>query len=193
MSWIEGLNWTRLRTLLVSLNIELKNTSVSASYKTSALMVGRKVRNQVSFSFDLGQMQLLIRGWSSYGKKCLEYILCQLERISSVLMLGKMAMSVQDQDQSLSSCEFFLSIWLKRSRKLGTQWALNNNVFPGRHYYSGKNSAKLRSGTKGTILFWMFLISWTVTKKPLIVIINITLSSNVHKKIIGNWTDVANT
>ena len=138
-------------------------------------------------------MQLLICGWNNYGKKCLEYILCQLERLSSVLMLGKMAMSVPDQDRSLSSCEFFSSIWLKRSRKLSTQWALDKNVFPGRHYYSGKNSAKLRSGTKGTILFLMFLISWTITKKPLIVIINIMLSSNMHKKITGNWTDVVNT
>ena len=46
-------------------------------------------------------MQLLICGWNNYGKECLEYILCQLERISSVLMLGKMAMSVPDQDRSL--------------------------------------------------------------------------------------------
>ena len=30
-------------------------------------------------------------------------------------------------------------------------------------------------------------------KKPLVVFINIMLSSNMHKKITGNWTDVVNT
>ena len=50
-----------------------------------------------------------------------------------------------------------------------------------------------QSATKGTILYLNVLDFMPGKKKPLVVFINIMLSSNMHKEITGNWTDVVNT